>query len=381
MEDAIFLSLFPFLAILHFALFEFHLSLSIILSLMQNRRTFRRKVDDWMVDHIIAKRGLNLAWIIIVLTASSLVFAIGYKTFLNPTNLVAAGGFRLVSGGASGIAQTFIEAIRLIGKGVTGDPNFAVNDDILYSIFYFAINIPVFFIAFFFVGKRFALLTLYAVGMVSVFTNILALPVFEQLIDTIAEFSDQNGGLITRAVFGGVCTGVSSGLAYRVDSSAGGMDVIAYAIALKKNVLVGKYTILINIIIVIAFTLLAAANDGFNERSLMQVGCMLFSAVYMLVTGMVVNLINLRNKKCEVEVVTDDEELGSVLIANLPHAATISRATGAYSGKEHYVVQMVISYYEVKQTVKVVRESDPKAFIKVIDLSQVYGRFFMRPIR
>ncbi|MBQ4255621.1 MAG: YitT family protein [Bacilli bacterium] len=348
---------------------------------MQNRRTFRRKVDDWMVDHIIAKRGLNLAWIIIVLTVSSLLFAIGYKTFLNPTNLVAEGGFRLVSGGASGIAQTFIEAIRLIGKGVTGDPNFAVNDDILYSIFYFAINVPVFLIAFFFVGKRFALLTLYAVAMVSVFTNILALPVFEQLIDTIAEFSGQNGGLITRAVFGGVLTGVSSGLAYRVDSSAGGMDVIAYAIALKKNVLVGKYTILINIMIVIAFTTLAAANDGFNERSLMQVTCMFFSAVYMLVTGMVVNLINLRNKKCEVEVVTDDEELGSVLIANLPHAATISRATGAYSGKEHFVVQMVISYYEVKQTVKIVRESDPKAFIKVIDLSQVYGRFFMRPIR
>ncbi|MCR5078630.1 MAG: YitT family protein [Bacilli bacterium] len=334
-----------------------------------------------MADHVFAKKGLDLAWIILVLTASSWIFALGYKTFLNPTNIVEEGGFRLVSGGASGISQTVMEAIRLIGKGVTGDPNFSYNEDLAYSLLYFGINIPVFFIAFFIIGKRFALLTIYAVGMVSVFTNIMSLEVFKPFIDTLASFSNDNGGLLTRAVFGGICTGVSSGLAYRVDSSAGGIDVIAYAIALKKNVLVGKYTILINICIVVAFTLLSAANDDFSIRAIMAVACMLFSAIYMLVTGMVVNLINLRNKKCEIEVVTDDEELGSVLIANLPHAATVSKAQGAYSGKEHYVVVMVISYYEVKQAVKIVREADPKAFIKVIDLGQVYGHFFLRPIR
>ena len=348
---------------------------------MQNRRTLKKKYSDWMADHNRVKVSLDLTLVLIVLAFSAFIFAVGFKLFLNPSKIVSEGGLRLVSGGASGIAQVILEIVYIIGKAVTGNPDLVLSDDLLYSVFYFALNVPVFLIAFFGIGKRFALLTIFNVALASVFTNLLGLPGLSEFMDTVSNFCNDNGGMVARALFAGVCTGVSSGLAFRVDASAGGIDVISYWISLKKNVLVGRYSILINILIVISFTLAASTNMNFDSRALEQIACALYSFLYMLTCGLVIDLINRRNKKVEVEVITDNADLGKILIANLPHAATISTAKGAYTDKEHFVVQMVISSYEVKQTIEVVRESDPKAFVKVIDLHQVYGRFFLPPIR
>ena len=348
---------------------------------MQNRRTLKKKYADWMAEHHRTKTTLKTAFALIVLAFSAFVFALGFKLFLNPSELVASGSLRLVSGGASGIAQVILEIVYLIAKAVTGDPNIKLSDDMLYSIFYFTLNVPVFFIAFFGIGKRFALFTLFNVALASLFTNLLGMPGVSEIMKVVSEFCNNNGGMVARALFAGVCTGISSGLAFRMDASAGGIDVISYFIALKKNVLVGRYSILINLLIIASFTVVASMNMNFDSRAVQQMACALYSILYMLTTGLVIDLINRRNKKVQVEVVTDNADLGKILIANLPHAATISTAKGAYTDKEHYVVQMVISSYEVKHTIEVVRESDPKAFVKVFDLHQVYGRFFLPPIR
>lgn len=354
---------------------------------MQNHKSFKQRTTDWLFDHEPVKNGLTLAWTLLVLTFSAFMFAFGYKAFLNPTSIVHPAdpniepGFRIVSGGASGLSQTFIVAIYLIGKCFNGGTPIVINEDLIYSIIYFALNVPVILLAFFGIGKRFALCTLYNVGMATLFTNILSLDAFAPFLTAISQFTNQNGGMLARAIFAGVCTGISSGVAYKVDSSAGGIDVIAYYIALKKNVLVGKYSIAINIGIIVSFTILTAANENFGENGVFALAVALYSVVYMLVTGAIVDLINRRNKKCQIEVVTDNPELGKILIANIPHAATIIKGEGAFSGKEHYIVQIVISFYEVKKTVQIIRESDPRAFIKVMDLHQVYGRFFLMPIR
>ena len=353
---------------------------------MQNRKTIKKKVNDWLFDHEPLRKGLSIGGSLLVLAFSALVFAFGYKVFLNPAHIVhpidpnVEPGYRLVSGGMSGISQTIIEAIYLIGRAVSGG-DVAVNEDLIYSLIYFGLNIPVIVLAFFGIGKRFALYTLFNVALASLFTNLLGLEPFVGLLDAISEFANANGGMLARAIFAGVCTGVSSGIAYKVDASAGGIDVIAYYIALRKNVLVGKYSILINIGVVISFTFLAAANQNFSVKGIYQIALALYSFVYMLVTGLVVDLINKRNKKVQVEIVTDNPDLGKILIANIPHAATILNAKGAFSGKEHYIVQIVVSTYELKTTIDVIRDSDERAFIKVIDLHQVYGRFFLRPIR
>ena len=202
------------------------------------------KVENLLYDHPILKGGIQNGFAFFVVVVSAFLFAFGFKAFLAPANLQSmADGHRLVSGGVSGIAQTLILAVDLMtGDWITANGRY----DIVYSILYFTLNVPLFILAWVGIGKRFSILTIINVGMVSVFTTILGF-IDESVLFKIADFCGENGGLITRAVFAGVCTGVSSAIAYRVGASAGGIDVVAYYIALKKSTLVGRYSVYLNL--------------------------------------------------------------------------------------------------------------------------------------
>ena len=117
-------------------------------------------------------------------------------------------------------------------------------------------------------------------------------------------------------------------------------------------------------------------NDAFKI-----IGCVLFSVLYMLVVMFVVDTINLRNKKVRISVVTSNPDLASVLLANIPHGATLIHGSGAFSKQDKTIIEMVVSSYEIKSTVKIIQEADPTAFVSVTELKQVYGRFFIKPIK
>lgn len=340
---------------------------------MEKKNRLNRRVVDWLYDHAACKTALEYAWAILLMTVSAFALALGFKLFLSPYG----GSHKMVSGGVSGIAMTIIEVIELFSGRLNTHTN-----DLVYGGLYFAINVPIFFLAFFGIGKRFAILSMINVAEVSLFTNMLNLPELQPTFEAIGLFCEQQGGMLSRAIFAGVCTGISSGLAFKADASGGGLDVIAYFIALKKNVLVGKYSVALNCVTLVLFTLFASMNYGFGSKdAVQQVGCVPYSLFYMIVVMLVIDLIHVRNKKVKIEIITNNPELGKILIANLPHAATELKGIGAYSGQTRSIFQMVISSFEVKRAVDIIRESDPAAFIQVIDLKQVYGRFFMRPIR
>jgi uncharacterized membrane-anchored protein YitT (DUF2179 family) len=201
-------------------------------------------------------------------------------------------------------------------------------------------------------------------------------------LNEVFNFVQDNGKMLSRALFAGVCTGLSSALAFKVDISAGGIDVISYYIALKKSTSVGKYTILLNSFTVILFAILTATKAHWDSTiSADAFATVLYSFLYMLVVMLVIDLIHVRNKKCEVKVVTKLDNLSDVLLANIPHGATILKGKGAFSGEDKDIIWMVISSYEVESLVKLVQKEDPHAFIQVTTLNQVYGRFFQRPIK
>lgn len=356
---------------------------------MAKKRTFKQKIVDKLYDHPYLKRGLIDGWTIIGMAFSAFIFAFGFKCFVAPNYLMTSTTFngaefepvfKLVSGGLSGISQVVIEFIEV----VFGHPVMNANCyTLVYSCLYFGLNIPIFLIAFFGIGKRFGIMTAINVGFVALFNNILALADGENgLITQISYWANENGGLLSRAIFGGVCTGLSSAIAYKLDASAGGIDVVAYRVSLKKGTLAGKYSLYINAVTLVLFTLLAVIDHGFGESSAAHVlVASMFSVIYLLVVSVVVDLINLRNKKLKITVVTDSHDLAKVIIASIPHGATVIKGAGAFSDKEKQIIDIVISSYELKQTVKVIREADPKAFVEVMELKQVFGRFHLPPIR
>lgn len=345
---------------------------------MVKRKKLKSKINDYLYDHPFLRTGLDWTWALIVSTISALFFAIGYKCFLVPNYLNSANELKLVSGGASGISQTIIAALKLI----PGFPEAQNFEDLIYGILYFAVNVPIFVLAWFGIGKRFSIITLINVLEVSLFTNLLGNTPDGGLIDSIARFVDENGGLFARAVFGGTCVGLSTALTFKIDASSGGVDVIAYYVALKKSTLCGKYSTMINSCTIVVFTLLTVTKIGWtNPNAYNIIACVFFSVLYMFVVMFVVDMINLRNKKMEIKVVTENPELVGVLLANIPHGATLIHGSGAFSGKDKTIIEMIVSSYELKNTVKIIQEADPTAFVSVAELTQVYGHFFIKPVK
>ena len=259
------------------------------------KKTFSKRLTDHFYDHPVQKAVLHNGWAVLVCAFSAFMFAFGFRSFLAPANLPAltsSGGLRLISGGVSGISQTIIAFVDLVGGDAVTKNNLY---DIVYSALYFSINIPVFILAWRGIGKRFALLTLLNVALASLFTSLLRYA-DEGLFFRISLFVDSNGGLVTRALLGGICTGISSAVAFKVDASAGGMDVVAYYIALKKSVLVGRYSVIINIITVTLYTLVTITDVGWGTELAAKVFvATLFSVLYLFVTMFVIDIINVKS--------------------------------------------------------------------------------------
>jgi uncharacterized membrane-anchored protein YitT (DUF2179 family) len=345
---------------------------------------FNETTKNWLYDHPVAKTTVDYLWTFIVCTVSALVFAFGFNAFMDLGTVVKDTNgnemVKLVAGGVSGVSQVITVFLEICGWHSTSEGG-TLDEHLAYSIMYFVFNIPLFILAWTQIGKRFAFFTFINVLEVSLFMKLLTIDNIEW-IQSLATFVSNNGGLLARALFAGVLTGLSSALAFKVDISAGGIDIIAYYIALKKNALVGKYSVMLNSVTVVMFALMTSWKAGWTDaESSAAFGRLFYSVLYMLVGMIVVDTINVRNKKLKVEVISSRQDLGEVLIATIPHGATMIKGVGVYSGLDRYIFTMVVSSYEVNDLLKVVQKEDPSAFVQVVELNRVVGRFHVKPVK
>ena len=329
----------------------------------------KRKLNSFAYQHFWLKYILDYGFSVIATLLSALIFVFGMVTFLEPSLASAAeAGPAMVSGGSSGAAQV----IKLLIFSVTNLDT--KNERIILSSLYLAINIPLIILAFKGVGKRFGIFTLLNVGSVFLFTNVIN---FKFLTD-VAMYVGENAGMLGRAFFAGMCTGLSSAIAYRIDASAGGFDIVSFYISAKKSTLAGKYGMIINGAIVASFALVSGLTQ---HNFATAIGGALFSFVYLLTVMLVIDIINIRNKKSQIQITTANKDLPQLLMANIPHGATIVNAKGGFTDTDRYIIYMVVSTTEIKRSVDIIKELDPESFVYVTALTGVYGNFHMRPIK
>lgn len=343
---------------------------------MKKIEKIEKRVNSLVYNHIWLKYILDYGVAFIATVFSAAIFAFGVNTFLDPTVLAdpALNGYaeiqelsKMVSGGSSGAAQVVNLILQVSGVPFGGA-------SLTFSIAYLLINLPLVIVAFKGVGKRFGLFTLINVGFVFLFTNIM----HGQFFVDIAIYINENAGMLGRALFAGMCTGVSSAVAFKIDASAGGFDIISYYISQKKSTLAGKYAVLINACIISSFALVSGFSSHQWSTAFAEVW---FSLVYLLTVMLVIDIINIRNKKAQIQIITTKKELPKLLLANIPHGATLVNAKGVYTDTDRYIVYLVLSTTEVRKAVKIIKELDPESFVNVTALQQVYGNFHTKPVR
>ena len=337
---------------------------------MKKIEKLQKRTNDFLYNHLWLKFIVDYGFSLIATLFSAAIFAFSVNVFLQPSVLGGdcAGIQSLVSGGSSGAAQVINLIFEVCGITIPNNPS------LLFSIFYLVINLPLIYIAFRYIGKRFAIFTVINVFSVFILTNAMQ----GQFFVDIALFINNHGGMLARALFAGMCTGLSSAVAFKIDSSAGGFDIISYYFSERKSSLAGKYGVIINSVIIAAFSIITSVTTHEWGEGL---GLIFFSAVYLLTVMLVIDVINIRNKKAQIQIITTKQNLAKLLLANIPHGATVSSAKGAYSDNERYIIYMVVSTTEIKRAVKVIRALDPDSFVNVTSLQQVYGHFYMKPIK
>ena len=343
---------------------------------MNKAQKLKRKITNFLFDHYHLKQTLHEIKGALYAITAAFIFAFGYTCFIAPygASAEATGAtdpyFHIITGGVSGLSQNLHMILRMCGL----DLPHQVVEGIGYTCF----NIPLLIFAFFKVGKRFSLQTLVNVLMTTLFISVVMPHLqLDKLIAGNPWIAEHNAPM--RLLLAGCCTGLSSAIAFRGELSCGGIDIVTYYYAMRKSTSVGKYGTVINSCIIGLHAILQIIDNGGSGWNYALIN-VLFSVVYLFVVALVVDMINLRNKKVQLEFITTNEHLGEVLISNFPHGATMDKAKGVYSGTERYIFWMVVSTLESNKVINLARKVDPNAFITVTSLVQVYGKFFIKPI-
>lgn len=339
----------------------------------------KRKMEDYLFDHEKLKNSLEVIKQLLACVLVAMIYAFGYRCFMLNTN----PHYCLVGGGMSGFSQIITKILEIVGV-------IKAQDVVLWQpVFNYLLNIPIFVIGWKFIGKRFAIYTLFVVMVISLMTYImpsaitekfdLSMTINEAVIvgDQITVQESVIPNFLPRAIFAGICTGVATVIAFKNCSSTGGLDVVSLAVANKKSTSIGKYLVMFNGFVLTGYTIC----NYFSVSKDYALQLFLFSFVYLFVNALVNDFLNGRYKKAQIQIITTNENISKILIANFPHGCTVVNGKGAFSQENRFIIYMAVSSAEVNKVVHLVQMVDPHAFVNVTALQQVYGRFYIEPFK
>jgi len=261
-----------------------------------------------------------------IMTAGSLLIALGFNLFLIP--------HQLLSGGISGISM-------VIGYVTGGNIGWL----------YFILNLPVLLWGWFAVGHRFIIWSIYTVILSTLFLQIIP----------VAQIAED---IVLGSVFGGILVGFGSGLTLRYGGSSGGFDIIASIVTRRRDLPVGMIIFILNGAVI---ALLVMFTQNWDSA--------LYSLLSIFSAGKVVDLIHVRHVKLTAFIITTKtEELLAKLLSH-PRGITIIKTRGAYSLADRDMLMTVRTKYELAELSKTITTIDPHAFINIVETVGVIGDF------
>lgn len=235
---------------------------------------------------------------------------------------------------------------------------------ILYRLFHFPIglstillNIPVVFLCYRLLGKRFLLSSLRCMLISSIF------------IDYIAPlFPIYTGDRLLSALATGVIGGIGYALIYMQYSSTGGIDFIIIAIKAKHpHLTLGKIAFLADIGIILVGGILLRDIDGIIYG-------MIVNYLFAFVVDKMMYGINAGKLAL---IITDYGKTISNVIDNCcGRGTTLIKAHGGYQGDAKDMVLCACNNKEMYLVQVAVKFADPNAFLIVLESSEVHGHGF-----
>ena len=276
------------------------------------------------------------------------------------TFLIAFAAYTLIApndftvGGASGIAVLLYAAFKL--------PQ---------SVTLFLLNFPLVVLGFFFVKKKFAVLSCIHTSLQSVW-----LLGWETFFPDFKIQFDGNADKIYAAIATGVCVGIALALAFKIGGSTGGVDILAVIIGRKVGAnSIAWMVFTVNFIIVgCSIFVYQGATPALTLLPIMV------SALALYIVGKVNEAVTSGFQSAiEFRIITDKpDEMAETVMRELNHGVTAQPAVGMYTKQNHTVLLCVVHRRQVATLKAVIKRVDPDSFAVMGNVSQVLGLGFYR---
>jgi len=226
------------------------------------------------------------------------------------------------------------------------------------------INIPLCFIAFFFLNRDYSVKTLL---FCLAFSGFLLLFKYKINISSYVFAPENSANQTLAAVCAGVVNGFIYGCLMRINSSSGGTDIVS---ALVRCV---KPHISLSWIIFTLNTLVALASFFvYDFKYEPVILCIIYSFLTSHVSDGILRGIR---EQIKFEIITEHEkEISEEIINTLRHSATVIPAKGMYSGKETKLLICIINKHQIFDLQQILRKY-PNTFAYISGVNETVGNF------
>lgn len=273
---------------------------------------------------------------ILMLTLAGIINAIGVTIFISPVNLYDSG----ISGTSILLSQQ---------TGIT------------MSIFLILLNIPLFIYGTKKQGKLFTVYSIYTVAVYSLIAWLIndVLPVDVSVASPIAKQD-----LLLCALFGGIISGIGSGLAIRYGGAMDGIEVMAVIFSKKIGISVGTFVMLYNMLLYIIC--------GLCLKSWILP---LYSIVTYYAGLKTIDFIvdGFDRAKSAIIITEHPTEICDALSYHFESGITKLSARGGYSNRKKAMIYFIVNRFQVAKMKNIIHEIDPHAYITISEVADVYS--------
>ena len=256
----------------------------------------------------------------------------------------------------------FLFPVKLYDSGISGLSMLLdqiTPDCLSLSLFLIIINIPIFIFGLKRQGKTFTVYSIFAVTVYSLASFMImdVLPVDGSFISPLA-----GSDLLLCAVFGGVISGVGSGMTIRFGGAIDGIDVLSVVFAKRIGISIGTFVMLFNTLLYIIC--------GIAIQSWILP---LYSIVTYYVGSRTVDFITegFDRAKCAMIVTVKANEISNALSENFDSSGTIVKAVGGYSKKDKEIIYFIVNRFQINKLRNIVHDIDESAFISLQEVADI----------
>lgn len=274
----------------------------------------------------------------IILFFAGIINAIGVTIFLQPVKLYDSG----ISGTSMLLSQVTPEYLPL-------------------SLFLIVLNIPIFLFGLKKQGIEFTIYSIFTVAIYAVSAWLITdiLPIDVSIVSPLA-----GRDLFLCALFGGIISGIGSGLAIRYGGAIDGIEVLAVIFAKKLSITVGTFVMIYNVILYIICGIVI------NSWILPLYSIVTYVAALKIIDYIIEGF---DRSKSAIIITTKQEEICEKLSSTFENGITFLNAKGYYSDSDKTMIYFVLNRFQVGKMREIVHSIDPNAYISITEVADIFG--------